>query len=75
MLSVDKQIKPLKIFGKDNRDRCYDFFNIFAKKLAKKWRFFNLIKAKLCKKLIISLVFGKTPFFPLKIAENRRKLL
>jgi mRNA-degrading endonuclease RelE of RelBE toxin-antitoxin system len=33
------------------------FFNIFAEKFSKKWRFFDQIKAKLCKKWIITLVF------------------
>jgi hypothetical protein len=36
-------------------DRCYDFINIFAKKLA----FFTPNKAKVCKDWIITLVFEK----------------
>jgi hypothetical protein len=31
------------------RDRCYDFVNIFAKKIAKKLAFLTRNKAKLCK--------------------------
>jgi hypothetical protein len=56
------------------RDRCYDFFNIFAKKIGEKLAFLTRNKAKLCKNLIITLVFDKTPIFSPKIVENRRKL-
>jgi hypothetical protein len=52
--------------------RCYEFLNIFAKKLAKKMAFLTHNKAKLCKKLIITGVFEKT--VSQKIVENRRKL-
>jgi hypothetical protein len=56
-------------------DRCYDFSNIFAKKLEKYLAFLTQIKAKLCKKIDHSLGFcEKTPFFSPKIVENRRKL-
>jgi hypothetical protein len=51
---------------------------ILKKKLpkisAKKWAFLTQNKAKLCKILIITLVFEKNANFLPKIAENRRKL-
>jgi hypothetical protein len=51
-------------------------FKIFLpKNSAKKLAFLTQIKAKLCKILIITLVFmRKTPIFSPKIVENRRKL-
>jgi hypothetical protein len=55
-------------------DRCYDFLNILAEKFSKKMAFLTQNKAKLCKNLIITLVFDKTPIFSPKIVENRRKL-
>jgi hypothetical protein len=56
------------------RDRCYEFLNIIAKKMAKILAFLTQIKAKLCKNLIITLVFEKTPIFSPKIVKNNRKL-
>jgi hypothetical protein len=57
------------------RDRCYDFLNIFSpKNSAKILAFLTQNKAKLCKILIITLVFEKKENFSLKIVENRRKL-
>jgi hypothetical protein len=47
-------------------DRCYDFLNIFAKKLP----FLTQNKGKLCKILIITLVFEKNANF---FAENCQK--
>jgi hypothetical protein len=58
------------------RDLCCDFKNIFAEKFCEqKFAFFTQNKAKLCKKLIITLVFQKNAnFFAVcklaKIAEN-----
>jgi hypothetical protein len=54
--------------------QCYDFLKVSPKDSAKKWRFLTRNKAKLCKILIITVVFEKTPFFSPKIVENRRKL-
>jgi hypothetical protein len=54
------------------RDRCYDFLNIYAKNFSKKLASQN--KAKLCKNLIITVLFGKNAIFSPKIVENRRKL-
>jgi hypothetical protein len=55
-------------------DRCYDFLNIFAEKFSEKIAFLTQNKAKLCKILIITLVFEeKRQFFRRKlskIAEN-----
>jgi hypothetical protein len=51
------------------RNRGYDFLKIFAKKLAKKWRFLTRDKAKLCKKFDRNMVFEKIAIF----AENRQK--
>jgi hypothetical protein len=42
---------------KQSRDRCYDFYNIFAQKISDKMAYFTLNKAKLCKNLIKTLVF------------------
>jgi hypothetical protein len=54
-----------------SRERCYDFKNIFAEKLA----FYAQTTASFCKNLIITLVFEKkTPRFSPKIGKNRRKL-
>jgi hypothetical protein len=52
------------------RDRCYEFLNIIAKKMAKILAFLTQIKAKLCKNLIITLVFEKKRQF---FAENCQK--
>jgi hypothetical protein len=51
-------------------DRCYNFKNILPKNSAKKLAFFTQNKAKLCKILIITLVFEKNANF---FAENCRK--
>jgi hypothetical protein len=69
------QIKLSDSTNQRTRDRCYDFLNIFAKKFCeKKSAFLTQNKAKLCKILIITLVFEKNANFSPKIAENRRKL-
>jgi hypothetical protein len=44
------------------------------KKIAKKMAFLTQNKAKLCKFLIITLVFEKNAIFSPKIGKNRRKL-
>jgi hypothetical protein len=49
------------------RDRCYDFQNIFAKRLSVKIGVLTQNKAKLCKLLITTLVFEKNANF---CAEN-----
>jgi hypothetical protein len=54
------------------RDRCYDFLNIFAEKFGEKMAFLTQNKAKLCKNMIITLVFEKNANF---FAENCRKSL
>jgi hypothetical protein len=46
------------------------FKNIFAKKIAKKFAFLTQSKAKLCKILIITMVFEKNAVF---FAENWQK--
>jgi hypothetical protein len=51
-------------------DRCYDFKNIFAEKFSEKMAFSTQNKAKLCKILIITLVFEKNANF---FVENRKK--
>jgi hypothetical protein len=51
-------------------DQCYDFLNIFAKKIGENLAFFNKKIVKLCKILIIALVFEKNANF---FAENWRK--
>jgi hypothetical protein len=45
--------------NKHTRDRCYDFLNIFAEKFSEKMVCLTQNKAKLCKILIITLVFEK----------------
>jgi hypothetical protein len=52
-------------------DRCYDFLNIFAKKSANQLAFLTQNKAKLCKFVIIKLVFEKNANV---FAKNSRKL-
>jgi hypothetical protein len=49
--------------------------NIFAEKIGDKLAFLTVSKAKLCKNLIITLVFEKIAIFSPKIVENRRKLI
>jgi hypothetical protein len=51
-------------------DRCYDFLNIFAEKFSEKNCVLTQNKAKLCKILIITLVFEKNANF---FAENSQK--
>jgi hypothetical protein len=58
-----------------NRDRCNDYLYIFAKTFGEKIGFLTQNKAKLCKILIITLVFEKNANFfaencQTKIAEN-----
>jgi membrane-associated PAP2 superfamily phosphatase len=57
-----------------SRDRCYDFLNIFAKKIGENLAFLTQNKATLPKNWIITLVFEKKrQFFAeqlSKIAEN-----
>jgi hypothetical protein len=73
-LSICQQIQSAKLQTGVTRDRCYDFKNIFAEKIAKKLVFFTQNKGKLCKILIITLVFEKNANFLPKIGKNRRKL-
>jgi hypothetical protein len=53
------------------RDRCYDFKNIFAKKLAKEFAGFAQTTASFCHTVIITLVFEKNANF---FAENWQKM-
>jgi hypothetical protein len=55
-------------------DRIYYFLNIFAIKFIKKLAFLTQNKAKICKILIITLVFEKNANFLPKIVKNCRKL-
>jgi hypothetical protein len=58
-----------------NRDRCYDFKNIFAKKIGEKMRVFDLKQTKIMQKFNHNIGFWeKSPIFSPKIVENRRKL-
>jgi hypothetical protein len=50
-------------------DRCYDFLNIFAEKVCKKNGVFDSKQSYIFKKLIITLVFKKTPI----VSENWEK--
>jgi hypothetical protein len=50
------------------------FLNIFAEKIGEKIGFLTQNKAKLCKILIITMVFEKNANFVPKIVKNRRKL-
>jgi hypothetical protein len=50
------------------------FKNTFAEKFSKKLAVFTKNKAKIRKKLIITLVIKKNDIFSPKIGENRRKL-
>jgi hypothetical protein len=60
----------MNMHSRVTRDRCYDFLNIFAKKIGKKLAFLNQNKAKLSKILIITLVFENNANF---FAENCQK--
>jgi hypothetical protein len=51
-------------------DRCYDYLNIFAKKFGEKLAFLTQNKAKLCKILIITLVFEKKRHFFRHMSPN-----
>jgi hypothetical protein len=56
------------------RDRCYDFLNIFAEKFSTIIGVFDSNKAKLCKILIITLVFEKNAnFFRRKLSKIAEK--
>jgi hypothetical protein len=60
-------------FGRSGTDVM--ILKIFSlKNLVKKLMFFTQNKAKLCKILIITLVFEKKAIFSLKMGKNRRKL-
>jgi hypothetical protein len=60
---------------KDSTGTDVMFFKIFSPKLsAKKFAFFTQNKAKLCKMLIITLVFEKNANFFAENCQNRRKL-
>jgi hypothetical protein len=54
------------------RDRCYDFLNIFAKKISKKLAFLTRNKSKFFQNFDrnVTLVFEKNANFLPKIAEN-----
>jgi hypothetical protein len=56
-------------------DRCYDLKNIFAKKISEKLAFFDSNKAKLCKNLIITLVFEKNANFFAEIWHKSQKIV
>jgi hypothetical protein len=58
-----------------DRDRCYDFLNIFAEKFSQKIAFLTQIKAKLCKILIITLVFDKNANFFAKNCLKSQKFV
>jgi hypothetical protein len=60
----------LSSFSSLTKDRCYDFKNIFAEKFSEKSPFLTQNKAKLCKILIVTLVFEKNANF---FAENCQK--
>jgi hypothetical protein len=68
------RLRKLTSAARVTRDQCYDFKNIFDKNLAKKLAVFAQNKAKLCKKLIITLVLEKNANFSQKICENSSKL-
>jgi hypothetical protein len=53
---------------------CYDFRNIFAKKIGEKIGVFTQTTASFSKNWIITMVFEKNAIFPPKIGKNRRKL-
>jgi hypothetical protein len=50
------------------------FLNIFAEKFCEQTGVFDSRQSQILKKMIIALVFEKTPIFSPKIGENRRKL-
>jgi hypothetical protein len=62
------------LFPKSSGTHVMIFLNIFAEKLGEKISSLTQNKAKLCKILIITLVFEKNASFSPKIVKNRRKL-
>jgi hypothetical protein len=64
----------LFLFPEASWDRCYDFLNIFAEKFSEKIGVFDSRQSQILKKIIITLVFEKPPFFSPKIGEKSRKL-
>jgi hypothetical protein len=75
---VDVGSRSRKLFGLavagDDLRTMLRFFKYFRKKIGKKVAFLAQNKAKLCKILIITLVFEKNAIFLPKIVKNRRKL-
>jgi hypothetical protein len=57
------------------RDRCYDFGNIFAEKFCEKIGVLTQNKAKICKNLIITLVFEKNANFFAKNCQKSQKIV
>jgi hypothetical protein len=58
------------------RDRCYDFKKIFAEKnCEKKLAFLTPNKAKLCKIMIITLVYEKNANFFAEICQKSPKIV
>jgi hypothetical protein len=55
-------------------NRCYDFENIFAEKIAKILAFFAKTTASFCINLIITLVFEEKRHFFAEIGTNCRRL-
>jgi hypothetical protein len=68
ILAAVAQSKGRRIPGTDDV-----IFKYFRQKIQQKMAFLTQNKAKLCKNLIITLVFEKNAHFLPKIVENRRK--
>jgi hypothetical protein len=69
-VNTESGFSKMSLADRVTRDRCYDFKNIIAEKFSEKLAFLFKNKGKLCKLLIISLVFEKNAIF---FAENWRK--
>jgi hypothetical protein len=60
----------------NTRDRCYDFLKYFRRKIQrKKLAFLTQNKAKLCKNLIITLVFDKNANFFSESCQKSQKIV
>jgi hypothetical protein len=77
-LRADSMKRALRTYKRSDggsciTDRCYDFQNIFAKKIGKKyWRFLLKLLIPSAKKFDLTMVFEKNANFSPKIGENRR---
>jgi hypothetical protein len=71
VLTAEGMLQVCQIFRRTTWDPCYDFLNIFAKKVCGKIGVFDSQQREFLKKL--DWYFRKTPIFSQKIGKNSRK--